>query len=126
MSETPKRRWFQFGLRTMFVVVTVFAVWFGWELHQIRERDRLLRSTTFLRLFEYRPRAVEVRNPPVHVAAGPPPQTNIPYAWRLLGDKPVEGMDIFLPSGEYTTREARRIQSFFPECAVTIIGADQQ
>jgi hypothetical protein len=137
--ETTKyrRRWFQFSLGTLFLLVTVFAVWLGWELHQIRERDRMLRSTTFLRLFENRPRAAVMRQseiahlyprdlPKAHVAAGPPPQTNIPYVWRLLGDKPVNDMDIFLPSDEYTILEARRIQSLFPECAVTIISADPQ
>jgi hypothetical protein len=134
---TRSRRWFRYSLRTMFAVVTIFAAWLGWELHQIRERDRMLRSTTFLRLFENRPRAAVMRQsevarlyppdlPKAHVAAGAPPKTNIPYVWRLLGDKPVNDMDIFLPSDEYTTRDARQIQSLFPECAVTIVGVDQQ
>jgi hypothetical protein len=116
----------------MLIVVTVFAIWLGCELHQIRERDRLLRTTEFLRLFEYRPRNVAVQPNPalslrrfIHVAAGPPPQTNIPFVWRLLGDKPVVDMDLFLPSDDYSAREARRIQSLFPECAVTIIGVDR-
>jgi hypothetical protein len=34
----PRRRWFSYSLRTMFVVVTVFAIWLGWELSYIRER----------------------------------------------------------------------------------------
>ena len=35
----PRRRWFQFSLATMFVVVTVFAVLLGWELKFIEQRD---------------------------------------------------------------------------------------
>jgi hypothetical protein len=30
------RRWFQYSLRTLFIIVTVFAVWLGWELSIIR------------------------------------------------------------------------------------------
>jgi hypothetical protein len=30
MTPTPsRRRWFQFGLRTMFVAVSLFALWLG-------------------------------------------------------------------------------------------------
>ena len=38
VTTTPRRRWFRFSLRTLFVVVTVFAAWLGWELNWIRER----------------------------------------------------------------------------------------
>ena len=44
MTETkPKRRWFQFSLRTLFVVVTVFGVWFGLEIRHIRQRADMLK-----------------------------------------------------------------------------------
>lgn len=35
----PRRRWFQFSLATMFVVLTAFAIWLGWELKVSRSRD---------------------------------------------------------------------------------------
>jgi hypothetical protein len=38
MPTPPRRRWFQFGLRTMFVVVTVVAVWLGYQANWIRQR----------------------------------------------------------------------------------------
>jgi len=50
MSESPTpRRWFKwswltFSLRTMLVVVTVFACWLGWELKFIRERKAWMRD----------------------------------------------------------------------------------
>ena len=44
MSEAPKRRWFRFSLRTLFVVVTVCCVWLGWQLHIVRERQAMLRE----------------------------------------------------------------------------------
>ena len=45
MSPAPKhsRRWLQFSLGTMLLLVTVFAVWLGWELKFIRERQAWLR-----------------------------------------------------------------------------------
>lgn len=42
MTPAPKRRWFRFSLRTLFVVVTVFCSWLGYELNWIRERHELL------------------------------------------------------------------------------------
>jgi hypothetical protein len=51
MSTPPRRRWFQFSLRTMFVVVALAAVPLGWASRQYeiaRERqefaDRIVRS----------------------------------------------------------------------------------
>ena len=46
MDEKPKRRYlrFVFSLRTMFVVVTIFGVWLGWELRIVHERKYILRQ----------------------------------------------------------------------------------
>ncbi len=40
-TPQPRRRWFGYSLRTLFVAVTLFAVWLGWELKFIRERNSL-------------------------------------------------------------------------------------
>jgi hypothetical protein len=43
MTETkPKRSWFQFSLRMMFVALIVFGIWFGWQVSIVRERKALL------------------------------------------------------------------------------------
>src|SRR5258708_3169352 len=45
MTTTTKRRWLSFSLRTLFVVVTVSAIpmaWLAWNVHQVRERERML------------------------------------------------------------------------------------
>jgi len=44
----PRRRWFQFGLRTLFVLMTVVALWLAWELSFIRERQAWLRENAAL------------------------------------------------------------------------------
>ncbi|HEY4310229.1 MAG TPA: hypothetical protein VGN12_12330 [Pirellulales bacterium] len=38
-----RRPWLQFGLGTVFLVVTAFAIWLGWELSFIRQRQAWLR-----------------------------------------------------------------------------------
>jgi hypothetical protein len=38
----PKRRWLRFSLRTLFVVVMVFACWLGYELNWLHRRQHLL------------------------------------------------------------------------------------
>ena len=42
MSPVPKRRWFAYRLRTLFVVVTMFGCWLGYELQWIRQRHEFL------------------------------------------------------------------------------------
>ena len=44
----PRRRWFQFGLRTLFVLTTLVALWLAWELSFIRERQAWLRENPAL------------------------------------------------------------------------------
>ena len=44
MTIALKRSWFRFSLRTVFVVVTVFACWLGYELNWLRERHFLVES----------------------------------------------------------------------------------
>ncbi len=38
MTIAPKRRWFNYSLRTLFVVVTVLCVWLGWNVNIVQQR----------------------------------------------------------------------------------------
>ena len=44
MSEShpskPRRRWWQFSLRTFFALVTMFCVWLGWTVHRANEQRK--------------------------------------------------------------------------------------
>jgi hypothetical protein len=42
MTTPPKRRWFRFGLRMMFVAVTLVGCVLGWPLSIVRERKAVL------------------------------------------------------------------------------------
>jgi hypothetical protein len=47
VTESPfkfRRRWFAFSLRTLFVMVTAFGCWLGYQLHWIRVRELFLAS----------------------------------------------------------------------------------
>lgn len=44
MDKTRHRRCFRFSLRTLFVLVTLVAVWLGWSLNWIRQRHAFLRD----------------------------------------------------------------------------------
>jgi hypothetical protein len=50
MTFAPKRRWFRFSLRTLFVVVTVTAVWVGLALAMNRVSNGGVFSATFAAL----------------------------------------------------------------------------
>ena len=43
MSQVPptRRRWYQFSIGTMLLLVTAFAIWLGWELKFIRDRKHM-------------------------------------------------------------------------------------
>ena len=42
MTQVSKRRWFQFNLRTLFVLITLIACWLGYELNWIRQRRNFI------------------------------------------------------------------------------------
>jgi hypothetical protein len=44
MDKWRHRCWFRFSLRTLFVLVTLIAVWLGWSLNWIRQRHAFLRD----------------------------------------------------------------------------------
>ena len=41
-TQNPKRRrWLRFSLRTLLIVITLFAVWLGWHMYRRREQQRV-------------------------------------------------------------------------------------
>jgi hypothetical protein len=50
MTAAPRRRWFKFGLRTMFALFTIVCGWVGYQINWIRERHAFveeIESSTF-------------------------------------------------------------------------------
>ena len=46
MIPKRKRHWLGFSLRTMFAAWTVAAVWFGWNVHLVRQRAAIRAAVT--------------------------------------------------------------------------------
>ena len=49
MTPAPKRRWFRYSLRTLFVVVTLFGCWLGYELNWLRQRRSFIADEVSVR-----------------------------------------------------------------------------
>jgi hypothetical protein len=115
MTDTaPKRRWFAFSLRTLFVAVTVVCVLIPWGIknwRRVREREDLFRA------FCARGAALgpvfAPGEPIIYKVTGKP----IPWSWRLFGAED-PGADIWLPPDKFTADERDHLQALFPEAFV--------
>jgi hypothetical protein len=99
MNETkPKRRWFRFGLRTLFVLVTIVGVCAGWvayQLNWIRQRHEFLGRP---------PNGIYANN-----------NSELPWSLKLFGEKAMMG--VYTPDA--TKQEAEKL---FPEATICVIG----
>jgi hypothetical protein len=110
MIEPSRRRWFQFGLRTMFVVVTMFAVWLGYYANWIRQRNL-------------------VRAEIVHFVDGTiakefvPLRHTMPWQLKLLGESPMVFFYIYAAT-DLPEEWARvdRIRKICPESHMVVMG----
>jgi hypothetical protein len=110
MPTPPRRRWFQFSLATMFVVVTVLAVWLGWEVKLVRDRSDFLvwcHEGNVAAGLERGWTAYPSRNVPAPA---------IPFWRRWLGDESVHA--ITLPPGS-SAADYERATVLFPEAAIS-------
>ena len=107
-ANPPRRRWFQFGLGTMLLVVTALAMWLGWELRYIRARKAWLR--------DHLPAPVLTLG--LQIISGQQLHSDdgvIPFWRRWLGDEAQE--QVFL---EWDTSAAGRAKAryLFPEAEI--------
>ena len=113
MSDTaPKGRWFRFSLRTLFVVVTIFACWLAWQVNTVHNRRLTLRR---IEKEGGKATVYDSSGDDVEDLFREGPRTSIPFARRLIGDKSIGSIQ--MPHG---TRESelKLIQSTFPEAHV--------
>src|SRR5579863_9161354 len=86
-----RRRWFQFSIGTMLLLITVFAVWLAWELAFVRARRAYLANLNYAQWHSDGQRMFNIAPPPAGEHA------TIPFWRSLLGDKPIDF--IVLPTG---------------------------
>ena len=100
------RRRLAFSLRTLFVLLTVFGVWLGWQVQIVRERKELLKSLDGRKSI----RVVFSAEVPVRMRGGH--EASIPI-WRCwLGDKPVQFVFILFV---YPPDKTEQLKAAFPE-----------
>jgi len=105
MDEAPKRRRFRFSLRTLFIATTLLAIWFGWQVHIVRERQDWRKwlednDGSFVSVAAWNAR-------PKHASAA-----DVPIYRKWLGDEPAAR--IALPHGTEPA-DVHRAKSVFPE-----------
>jgi hypothetical protein len=106
MNDKPKpnRPWFQFSLRTMFVLVTLACIvlaWVGYSLHWIRQRDDILRQQ------------------PIMLNIDPFPRIPAPAGLWLFGEEGVA--QVYWRRGSSPPTD--EVQRLFPEAEVTEVEA---
>jgi hypothetical protein len=117
LDKPPSRRLFRFSLRTMFVVVTVVAVWLGWELKFVRERQAWVQANkALIRPGEPVPVGSVVG---MYIDSGAT-QSYFPIWRRWLGDAPVP--TIVFPE-PWTNHDS--VKRLFPEAELFQVCAMQ-
>ena len=110
MTTVSKRRW-SFSLRTLFVVVTVFGCWLGWQVKTVRDRSNAR--------YEIEARGAKIAAGSVlggsaRVGRAGDPLAKLPWIRRALGDEPV-GLILF--PGELSPSDLEKAD-YFPEACV--------
>src|SRR5258708_29393721 len=99
-NPVPARRRFQFRLRKVFVVVTLLAVWMGWQAHIVRHRKEML-DWMIARQWAV-------------VELGPDQSPSLPWHRRLMGDRELS----IVVTGHGTPEDQQEVQAAFPEARI--------
>jgi hypothetical protein len=121
MSALRRRRWLQFSMRTMFVVVALLAVvlaWLAWDLRQVRARkaaaDWLSEQTVILGFDDVRSR----REPHLFVLVREgDPDYDLGPICKWLGDQ--EAPSIYFIERSPTEEELDALK-VFPEASIYV------
>ena len=112
-DDALNRRWLRFSLATVFVVLTAFTCWLGWNLYRVKERQRVRQEIGWRGARLYTPGFLAQGDR--HKPTG---QHALPAIWSLLGAEPLGSIE--LPAQEFGEDERLHIQSLFPEADVSI------
>lgn len=105
MIPAPKRRWFRFSLRTLFVAAAIVGVavsWFLWNVQQVANRRALL--------------AYVEQHGGYTMDEPMKPWKRVPVLWHWLGAEPVG--EIYLHRSKFSFDDRDYVASMFPEASV--------
>ena len=117
-NPTPHRRWFRFGLRTMFVFVTLVACCLGYPLNWIRQRHSLIDAPAQTGVepeYEVISQSMSLRAP-LQVGT-----IDAPRPLRWLGERGVHTLYI---RADMPNAEVTRICGLFPEAEIERVSID--
>jgi hypothetical protein len=107
-AEPPKRnrRWFQFSLRTLLLLITLAAIWCGWQAHLVSERKATSgtlreKGATFITPDTKRDASLGV---------------SLWLRVHFIGDSPIDA--IWLPRARFSEKDAANVRAIFPEAKV--------
>jgi hypothetical protein len=119
MTFAPRRRWFRYSLRTLFVVMTVVCCWLGWNVHIVRQRqaawaeviaERDARDKIWMeKLAAY---SDQIGLLYTTIQQGPAKPVTLPLTRRLLGDVAHHSFE------RNREADARRSAMYFPEAKI--------
>jgi hypothetical protein len=109
-NDLPKRRRLRFSLKALFLLVSAFAIWLGWNMHEANKR---LEIEQYLRTM---PNTWRKNNVPTPIMYGPPikPWKSLPFMWRLFGVKSVQVLDL----QDVSKDDKEHIRIWFPEAEI--------
>jgi hypothetical protein len=113
--QKPRRRWFQFRLRTLLVAMTVACAvssWVGYQLNWIRERHAIMADGAPMQNSQVLGRCTEVSYDNV---------VGAPWSLRLLGERGCCNLVLTFKKSDPQTARIRRL---FPEAQVSSVGDD--
>jgi hypothetical protein len=137
------RRWLQFSLRGFLIVVTVFAVWLGWNVERARRRGRTIDAivqgggTVFYdeegddndvflhNLFDGEYTAhfwADLRRVPVDVSLDPDTRLDLSISQLLTEILPLSGLDFHYPVDENAWRYLRNLND---GCSIVVFDAHE-
>ncbi|HEY2841016.1 MAG TPA: hypothetical protein VGJ26_17815 [Pirellulales bacterium] len=118
MEKPPRRRWFRYSLRTMFVVVTVVACCLGYQLNWISGRHSLIAASQKTGVeAEY-----EAVSQPMSLRAPLKVETkDAPWPLRWFGERGVYTLYI---RDDMPESEVARIRALFPEAEIERVYKD--
>jgi len=116
VTERSPRRWFRFGLRTLFVVVTVLCCYLAWETSVVRSRQQAMaqmRTRGGINIITAEAYDQQFRGTPI--AADVP--AKVSWVRRLLGDQAIQEIWVHWYN-KPSEAEIQRFARLFPEATL--------
>jgi hypothetical protein len=105
----------------MFLLVTVFCIWLGWQLNIVRERNNAIDEMYAAGKFEFRTTAAYAE---MYGGSPPDPLVRISFVRRMLGDEAVQQIWYRGWGNGATQEDISRITQLFPEAEMLEIHAE--